>query len=997
MVDSALSKASTSSSWVGKRWVRNTALGVVIILLIYTLVGFFLAPYLLEKKLINSLKEDLGVEAKVKGITLNPYALTLAVNDFSFHKPGQPKLFGFKQFYANFELSSIFRKAWTFQKISLTKPYLRLQINKNGQVNLAELLPTAETPVPKENKKEVPLISDQILITGGNIDFIDLTQPTPFKKYLEAADVDLRNFSTLPENDGSYSFKVATRAGGILHWKGKVALNPLRSKGHFKLMRVKARAPWKYFRDQVAFEIISGRIGGRANYTLERQEGALQLSLDGVTFALTQLGLKPKKGDREILTIPKFGFSGGQLRWPEKIIGVKFVYMGGTHLRAWMNKQGVLNWQKLFKNKTAEKKMTDSTANSPSSSWRAAIKKIKVENVSASLQDRTTEPSAALNVSDLGLQLINVTTIPGLKSDFNLQFHLNKQGQFLARGHVMALPPSADLEIHLEPLSLLPFQPYLNRFLKLKLISGNLEVKGNIAYAQSNNAPNLQFKGKLALQKFATEDTLLDKRLLAWDNLKFEQVLVDLFPSRIHIANIALDAPYGKVTINKNKKINIKEVLSPLAEKQANQPVTPSSTSASKPFPIAIDSIRIKKGSADFDDLSVFPKFSMGIHSLQSEIKNLSSTGQGRTSISLKGTVESYGEMSMTGKSDLFDLERATEFSALVRNIALPEFTPYAVEFLGYPIEKGKLSLDLSYQIKEDQIQGKNGILLKNLDLGKKVESPKTIDAPIKLAIGLLKDSQGKIDIQVPIQGNLNAPQFSYGHLIGGALTGIIGKAISSPFRVLGNLVGAKEDVDLGFIEFGPMSSKLLPPAQEKLLQLAQALKKRPELQLQIQGKYDPITDSNALKKEKFEAILSDQLKQQSGASSDEKENALARQQALEQLYLKQFSIKSLNQQRTQYGLQPVKAGEGSIESSTTSSLGKESSSYCKALEKKLIESQPVSENKLQQLGQERANTIKSYLVNKGDIPQKRLEILQTESTRSPAKDFVRCQLHLNS
>ncbi|ABA57760.1 Protein of unknown function DUF748 [Nitrosococcus oceani ATCC 19707] len=996
MVNSALRRVRTSPAWIRKRWVRNSALGVVIILLIYTLVGFFLVPYLLEKQLINYLKENLGVEAKVKEITLNPYALTLAVNNFSFHKSGHPKLFGFKQFYANFELSSIFRKAWAFQKISLTKPYLRLQINKNGQVNLAELLPADETPALKERKKEVPLTSDQILITGGDIHFIDLTQPTPFEKKLEAINVDLKKFSTLPENDGSYSFKATTQAGEILRWKGEVTLSPLHSKGTFELVGGKARTLWKYLRDQVAFEITSGRMDGRGNYTLESQERGLQIILKGVTFALTQLGLKPKEGNREILTVPKLGFSGGQLRWPEKIIGVKFIYMGGTQVRAWLNKQGALNWQKLFKSKKADRKMTESTANSSSLSWRAAIKKIKVENVSASLQDRTIEPPATLNISDLGLQLIDVTSVPGLASTFNLQFHLNKQGQLLARGHVTALPPSADLEIHLESLSLLPFQPYLNRFLKLKLISGNLEAKGNVAYAQSNDAPNFQFKGDLVLQKFAAEDTLLDERFLGWENLKFERVLVGLFPSRIHIDNIALDAPYGKVTINENKKINIKEVLSPLAGKKESQSADPSSTSASKPLPIAINSIRIKKGSANFADLSVSPKFSMGIHSLQSEIQNLSSMDQGRSSISLEGTVESYGEMSMTGKSNLFALERATEFSAFARNIALPEFTPYATEFLGYPIEKGKLSLDLTYRIKEDQIQGKNGILLKNLDLGKKVESPKAIDAPIKLAIGLLKDSQGKIAIQVPIEGNLNAPKFSYGHLIGEALTGVIGKVISSPFRLLGSLVGAKEDVDLGFIEFRPMGSKLLPPAQEKLLQLAKALKKRPELQLQIQGRYDPITDSNFWKKEKFEVILSDQLKQQSGAS-DKGKNALVRQQALEQLYLKQFSIKSLNQQRAQYGLQPVKTGAGNVEPNNASSLEKKLSSYRKALEKKLIEAQPVSKNKLQQLGQERANAIKAYLVSKGGIQEKRLGILQVESTQSPAKDFVRCQLHISS
>ncbi|WP_238985360.1 DUF748 domain-containing protein [Nitrosococcus halophilus] len=855
-----------------------------------------------------------------------------------------------------------------------------------------ELLPPAETPAPKERKGWVPLISNQIIISEGEAYFVDRSQPTPFEKYLESIDVDLRKFNTLPEHRESYSFEAVTKMGETLRWKGEITLNPLHSKGYFELMGGKARTPWRYLQDQVAFEITSGRIDASMDYMLDSREAPLQVTLNNATATLSQLGLKADKGDREIFTVPKLKISGGQLRWPEKIIGIEQIYMAGTNLRAWLNEQGVLNWQQLLNKKTTEEKA--STVNSPAGNWQGAIKNIIIENVSANFQDRTIEPPVTVDISDLALQLTDISSVPGLASDFNLKFTINEQGLFSAYGNLTALSPTIDANIHLTSLSLLPFQPYVSRFLKMEMNSGHLEAKGNIEYAQNNGTPDFKFNGHLALQQFSAEDSLIDERFVAWDALKANQMLIELFPPRIQIADIEIDAPYGKVVINENQKINVKEMLKPLKEKNDTQP---PSNSAS--LPIVIDSIRIKEASVNFADRSLPSEFSTSIHSLQGDIQNLSSATQEGANVSLEGNMEPYGMARMIGKVNFFALSRATEFNAFFRNIALTALTPYAVKFMGYTIEGGKLSLNFDYQIKEGQLKGENEILLENLDLGRKVESPEAIEAPIKLAIALLENPQGIIDVHLPIDGNLNNPQFSYGHLVSKVLVGFIGEVISSPFRFLAGLVGA-EELDLEFVEFKPGSSKLLPPAQEKLLQLAEALKKRPELRLQIQGRYDPITDANFLKKEKFEEILSTQLKQEK-STFGEKEVTLIRQKVLEQLYLEQFSIEALNKKRARYGLQPIEAGTprtraGPSAEAISPYLAVEAPPYRKALQEQLIEAQTVSEKQFQQLGQARAVAIKKNLVKQGGIKEGRTETLQVEAVQTPGQEFIHCQLDLS-
>ncbi|QBQ55094.1 DUF748 domain-containing protein [Nitrosococcus wardiae] len=992
MPESSL-RAGNLPAWIRRPWVRNSAIGVFLVFLLYTLAGFFLVPYLVEKQLVHYLKEDLGAEASVEQVIINPYTLTLTIDDFSLRQPGKPKFFSFKQFYANFELLSVFHKAWTFQELRLTHPYLKLQISKSGQLNVVELLPPAETPTPNERKGWVPLISHQITISKGEVYFVDRSQPTPFKKYLESIDVNLTKFSTLAEHNVDYSFKAVTKAGETLHMKGDIfTLNPLYAKGHFALIGGKASPLGQYLSDQVAFKISSGRFDTSMDYMLDSREDPLQVTLNNATATLSQLGLRANKGDKEVLTVPKLKISGGQLRWPEKIIGIEQIYMAGTNLRAWLNEQGVLNWQQLLNKKTTEEKA--STVNSPAKSWQAAIKTIIIENLSASFQDRTTEPPVTVDISDLALQLTDVSSMPDLASDFDLKFTINEQGLFSAYGNFTALSPTIDANIHLTSLSLLPFQPYVSRFLKMEMTSGHLDAKGNIEYAQNNGTPDFRFNGHLALQQFSAEDTLLGERFLAWDALKADQMLVELFPTRIRIADIKIDAPYGKVVINENQTTNIKEVLSPLTEKKETQPAPKS-----VPPQVTINSIHAKEAAVIFTDLSLPPefssKFSMGIHSLQGEIQNLSSATKKRSSVSLEGTVEPYGVTRVAGEINFFALSRATKFNALFRNVALTALTPYAMKYLGYTIEGGKLSLNLDFQIREGQLEGENEILLENLDLGKKVESPEAIEAPIKLAIALLENPRGIIDVGLPIDGNLNSPQFSYGHLVGKVLVGFIGEVISSPFRFLANLAGA-EELDLEFVEFRPASSKLLPPAQEELLQLAEALKNRPKLRLQIQGRYDPITDANFLKKEKFETVVSTRLKQERNISG-KKEATFDRQQVLEQLYLEQFSIEALNQKRSQYGLRPAEAGTEPVEEIIPRYLAVEAPPYRKALQEQLIETQTVTNKELHQLGQARAVAIKTYLIDQGGIQEERIEILPVEAAQSVGQDLIRCQFYLNS
>lgn len=987
-----------SQRWWGQRWVRNSALVVFFILLIYTLVGFFLAPYLLEKQLVKYLEKDLAVEAEIGGIAINPYTLTLRVEDFSLWQQGKPKLIGFDQLYVNFELlGSVLHDAWAFEEIRLGSPYLNLKINEKGQLNLAELMPPEEIP-PAKDKVEVPLISHQISIEKGHIHFVDQSPPVPVERNLKEISVSLTEFSTLLGRSGSYSFEAANPLEGTLQGEGHVTLNPLRSKGHFSLRGVNARTLWQYLRDQVGFEVTRGQIGADINYILDtRGSGPLQLTLNNIAVALSQLELEPQKGERKILVVPRFGLAGGQVHWPEKIIAIEQIVMAGAELHTWLNEQGMLNWQEWLATKTSAEKKPTPAADTSSPGWQVAVKKINVKDFAASFQDKTTEPPVSVDVSDLDLQLTDIALVPGVKSHFNLNFYINERSQASAQGGFNILPPSLDAEIHLTGFPLPPFQPYLSRFVKLELNSGNLEIEGNIEYAQRNATPHFRFEGDLALQQLSTEGPLIDERLLAWDVLKANQMWIELFPPRVQIGTVALENPYAKIAISENGKINIKEVLSPLAGKTEKKETPPESKSA--PVPITIDLIHLKGGSVEFIDLSLPEKFSISSHSLQGRIQNLSSRAEERASVLLEGTIESYGLTKIIGKADLFALKQATELGALFQNIKLPMLTPYAVKFIGYSIENGSLSLDLDYQIKKGHLEGVNEIIVNDLILGEKVASSGAINAPIKLAVALLKNPEGQIYIRLPVKGDLKRDseslQFSYGQLINNFMKGFIVGVVSSPFRVLAGLVDA-EEAAFKFVEFEPGSSELLPPAQEKLLQLAEALKQRPALQLQLQGQYDPIADARFLKRKQLEVLLSARLKQEASSRSEDIPDSQQALKLLEQLYRKEFSVEALNQARTRFGHRPAEAADGGADKPAKISPSPESSSYRDFLQEQLVEVQSINEGKLRQLGRARAAAIKEYLGKQGGIREDRIEVLQAEPVKESGQDLIRFQFELS-
>jgi hypothetical protein len=233
----------------------------------------------------------------------------------------------------------------------------------------------------------------------------------------------------------------------------------------------------------------------------------------------------------------------------------------------------------------------------------------------------------------------------------------------------------------------------------------------------------------------------------------------------------------------------------------------------------------------------------------------------------LDGEVDEFGLARAAGQADFFNPTDFMDLTVVFRNVDMTHLSPYSTTFAGRNINSGKLSLELEYKIKQRQLQSENRIVIDRLELGERVESPTAKDLPLDLAIAVLTDSDGRIDLGVPISGSLDDPQFSYGRIVWQAIVNVLGKIVTAPFRALGALVGGG-DKKIDHIAFEAGASSLTPPEREKLVHLATVLNKRPGLALSIYGTWGEV-DRAALQDRQLRRAIAEKSGQVVGAKED--------------------------------------------------------------------------------------------------------------------------------
>ena len=373
--------------------------------------------------------------------------------------------------------------------------------------------------------------------------------------------------------------------------------------------------------------------------------------------------------------------------------------------------------------------------------------------------------------------------------------------------------------------------------------------------AAGGKAPLLRYAGTFNADNFKLDEES-GELFAAWKSVGADQLTLTLQPNLLEVPELRINEINAKLLINEDRSLNALRLL-------VNQPAGAATagagtaahaalpaTAATPPaelFPVNIRRIRVQNGTLDFADLSLRPQFGAKIHELNGVINGLSTNPASRSQLELDGRVDEFGLARIRGELNPFVPRNNTDVAVVFKNVDLVSASPYSMKFAGYKIASGKISLDLNYKLRNSQLEGQNSVILDQLTLGERVDSPDAIKLPLELALAILKDSDGKIDLDLPVSGSLDDPQFSYGAIVWKAVLNVIGKIVTAPFRALGAMFGISGD-KLESIEFDPGSAALLPPEREKLKQVATVLSKRPQLTLAAPASYNEAADGAALR-----------------------------------------------------------------------------------------------------------------------------------------------------
>ena len=963
------------------------ALGAVLIAIaLYSVLGFLILPGIGLRIINQQLANYATVPAKLDRLEFNPFSLELTLWGLRVGEPGKEQV-GFERLYTNLQADSLWTKALHLAAVELDKPKTELLFNKDGTLNLTQLfkLPASEPTPADPESKPFPLRIDNIKLAGGYLHFTDMRPSEPIEFLYDSMDLELKNLSTLPDDNADMTLVAAGPAGGRIDWTGTLSLVPITSTGKLKVTDGKMKVWWPYVRDALPLALEDGVLNFSTDYTLNLSKET-EMVLSNATASIAPLKINAPDG-RPLVRLERLEVSDTSVDLAKQEVVVGKINSQNLETWAAREKDGQLDWQKLFASqpekapaKTAEVVTVEAPKAAPvapSKPWAVLLKDVDLRDYRVHLADKEPKTPVALDVGPLNVSLKNFDSLNRSPFTLNLDTGVGKQGKLTASGDVNLSPVSARLKVTTKDIDLRIAQAYIDPFIRLELRSGML---GSDLAVDLKSTEPLAFTvaGRAQVDQLHTLDTLKNRDFLKWQKLVLEDLKYQHGDS-LSLARVNLEKPYVRFMINDDRTTNIDDLLIP---QPAGSTTAKSTASKEKPLGIHIGAIAINDGSANFADFSLTPNFQTAVQQLNGLIGTIDSRNPKPAPVNIAGKVDRYAPVTIKGSVNPFDPMASLDIATSFRRVELTTLTPYSGKFAGYRIRKGRLNLDLHYLITNGQLKAENKLVVEQLQLGEKVDSPDAVDLPIKLAIALLKDTDGKISIELPISGDLNNPQFSVMPIIWQTVRNLVLRAAQAPFKFIGGLINGGGAEDLGTVSFAPGSSELSPEAQKALTTLAQALKERPALRLEIEGTAAQSSDGPLIAKDRLEREFQYtyyKILQRRGEKVPAKAGLLTVPESekgplLEGIY------------RTRLKQQPPAEWKDLSRDERAAKMTAA-----------LIDFWSKSEVLLRQLGQDRASSIKDYLVDKGGLADDRVYFIDATLGEAESDGRVISPLHLDS
>ncbi|WVN42101.1 DUF748 domain-containing protein [beta proteobacterium MWH-UniP1] len=968
---------------------RVALISLAVLMVSFGLIGALWLPDYVKTQTEQALSQSLGRTVTIGKIQISPYILQLRFHDFRIAQSknsnpeqtavqknsssaantkttssvtNQDHLLAIKTITANLSSLSIVHRAPVLQELKIDSPDIKLARDGKGRLSIADILETlAKAP---KSEKPFRFAVHNIQLTQGSIDFQDgIKKKTHTVRDLAIGVPVVINFPA----------------------KEEIWIEP----------SISAKV------NGAAFELK-----GKTHVFGEKKEAVLDLNIQDFplagleTYADMIPGLKITKGSVSTKLALSFTQEQGQAATTELKGDVRFANLSATHkptdshLHSTIEELN-LNLQGL------QIAMPDLMAKSRVESIELA----SGTNGRMILADPTLKGVNPFVASNIALKLNPIELSGATPAAIDLAAQINQRGKVAVKGNVSGwsdLNTSAgSLDVQASQVDVIAFQRFVAGFLHNALFTrGQANFEGKIligaqAGGRSGEAiPAVRVSGNASLNDFSLLDQTSSAEIARWKQIQLRGLQVATNPFKASIRDINANNLFGRITILPSGELNFRHIL----EAQATSEPSAGSTMQAKPssatpkvsgtvsdtspkvsdtvpdtsrktktdLPIEIGQIRLTDSSVLFNDQFTKPNFRASLNNLAGTLGPLKGGAPG--SIDITGTVDRTAPLSIQGRLDPFARDLFLDLKVIARGIEMPPMSPYSVKYLAYPIEKGKLSLDLAYSLQGGQLKAENKIFLDQLTLGDKVESPDAISAPVSLAVALLKNSRGEIDINLPISGSINDPEFKIGSIVFKAFINLIVKAATAPFSLIASLFGG--GADLSQIDFAPGLASISLESAKAIESVAKAMNDRPALKLEITGTANATKDTDGAKR----AILQRQVRAEKLAELAKKGESAA---ALRDI---QVSPDEYPKYLTQvYKKAPFKK-ERNLMFMTKAQPVPE-------MERLLLENIQVAESELLALADQRSRAVRNQLVKQG-VPAERVFVMGSKLGEAGRAEF---------
>ncbi|MDD2887242.1 MAG: DUF748 domain-containing protein [Aliarcobacter sp.] len=895
--------------------LKKILYGLGLLIIVYIAVGFKVLPIVLKDQLIKNLDENLTQKTDIAKIEFNPLTFKIIIHDFKIFDSNNVTTASFKEFVVDFSLlRSIKQQNIRFKEVTLTDAFINVIQDKDGNLNLANLVKPSLKEEPKEEEQSssnINFLVSKLTLDNANVQYSKEGE-IPYSLNLKNINYTLYDLGTYKNSLTSNNLTLKLNEYTNVSIGGAFKLQPFKAYGKVSIEDLRLKEFLTYKKDMLNFDLDEKtNLNLILNYNIDTtNELALTLSTD--KFELNNLNLKQNKNslvNLEKLNIGNFIFDLQNQNVAFDDVNFKTLKANMVLDKNGINFANLINTPSTKEEKNKELKVEVTTAKPQEEvkPWTINLSNIKVNSSDFVFNDKVNNSISQskafnINLTNLGIIGSNIDLSGLLFENPNLSYVDNNNNlSLIAKNANINLDKLSFKENILDINSMALKTPSLNfddikSKMKLQTSNINLNVnsflldKDNISIKEiklikstinmSDKTNNIELQAKdiqldvnnlinkkddLSINSIKLLEPNLeflntsDKTKILAKNLNLEIKKISNSKAEFKIEKTNLNKPNISVVLAKKDAIKKDEKPTKEEEKvvQKEQKIVENKKRTPSKTKINVGPVNITNGIFSFEDKNLPLPFKTTVTKLNGKISEFKNTKSSTTNLEVKGVVDEYGVAKITGILHPNNIKLLTDINLIFSNIAIKNFTPYSGKFVGREIKAGKLDLDLKYNIEESNLEAKNNIVITQLEFGEKVESPDAISLPLDIAISLLKDSKGVIDINLPVSGNVDDPQFAIGSILWRAFTNLITKAVTAPFSLLGAMFNFSED-EISSVKYGLLEDEVGPIQKETLDKISQILKARNEIAIELTASYDMNTEGYAQQKQNYLARKDD-------------------------------------------------------------------------------------------------------------------------------------------